>query len=399
MTLYFQGAYEPQLYTTVLPAFEASHPGIHVSAVLPPSPSTRDTQLIQAFVAGSGPDVFWSDAPWAFARGPWLLDLTPLVQRDGYDLAAFSAGQLLATERQGGLYGLPRTTNPSVFAARTDAFARAGVALPQGTYTAAELAAVWRKLSVRGKRAGGEINWSPTATYYLRGFGGHLVDPADDLRCVLDQPAAVACGQWIWDRFWTDDSARGLQGQNGWATFAAGTLAMVVVNAAALPGLTLLYANLPWRLLPFPRWPAGQATSTTSEFYAIHAGTPHREAAWELLQFVTSTQWENASIATALLPPARRALWPAFLAALRQRVPGLAGQPLDVFASAPQEGWTYPPETFRYQSAALAVLNPTWQRIFAGAHALPVARGFAALAPAVTAAERQAAAATALPGG
>jgi multiple sugar transport system substrate-binding protein len=391
ITLTFQGAYEPELYAALLPEFEATHRGLRVAAVLPPSPATRDTELVEAFVAGSGPDVFWSDAPWVFAPGPWLLDLLPLVRRDGYDLGAFSAGQLLATTWQGGLHGLPRTTNPAVFAARPDVFAHAGLALPEGSYSASELAALWTALSVPGQRVGGELNWSPSATYYLRGFGGHLVDPSDNLRCTLDTPQAIACGQWIWDRFWRDASARGLQGQNGWATFASGSLAMVVVNAAELPGLTVLYANLPWRLAPFPRWPAGPATSTTSEFYAIHAGTPHPEAAWELLQFVTSARWEEAAVAALLLPPARRSLWPGFLASLRHRVPALANQPLELFAAGPQGGWTYPPETFRYQAAALAVLNPYWQRIFAGAHALPVPRGFAAAAPVVTAAETHAA--------
>lgn len=399
ITLHFQGAGPTDLNPTLLAEFEARHPGVRVAATLPPAPATRDQQLISAFVAGSGPDVFWSAAPWAFARGPWLLDLSRLVQDSGFELSAFPASQLLAYRRQGGLYGLPRTCNPSVFVARTDIWASAGIPLPTGHYTAAELAATWARFTERGRRAGGELDWSPTSTYYLRGFGAHLVDPTDDLRCVVGSPAAQACGTWIWQRFWRDGSARGTQGQNGWAAFGQGSLGMALVSAAALPGATQVYANFPWRLVPFPRWPAGNATSTTSEFYGIHAGTAHRTAAWALLQFVVSAPWQRASITAGLIPPARLQLWPHFLTALGQRVPALQNQPLPLLAAGVVGGWAYPPETFRYQDAALPILTGYWTRVFGTARGLPVVQGLPAAAAAVDTAEARAARAASRPGG
>lgn len=386
VTLFFQGAAEPALHAEMLPRFEAAHRGLRVVAGLPPS-SGRDAALLTALVAGAGPDVFWSDAPWLYLGRQLLLDLRPLVVRDHFDLGVFCSGQLLATTYRGGLFGLPRTTNPSAFAARTDVWSAAGVPLPEGAYTADELAAAWKALSVRGRRAGGELDWTPTATFYLRGWGAHLVDPADDLRCALNTPAAVACGQWMNARFWRDGSARGPLGQNGWAAFGKGSLGMVVLNAQALPTLAGQYVNLAWRLVAFPRWPAGPATATTSEFYGIRAGTAATEAAWLLLQFVTSAAWQRAAISLGLVCPARRALWPDYLAALRQALPSLRQQPLEVFQQAVDGGWTYPPEAFRFQPDALTVLDRYWAAIFGPARSLTVARGFAEAARAVTALE------------
>jgi multiple sugar transport system substrate-binding protein len=392
VTLYFQGSGPLDLRPDLLEAFEADHPGIRVVATPPPAGAQLDQALLAAFVSGSGPDVFWSAAPWVYASGPWLADLSPFVAAARFDLRVFPSHQLEATRWAGGLHGLPRTTNPAAYAARTDVFAAAGVALPEPGYTAQDLADLWKRLTVPGRRAGGALEWSPTSTFYLRGWGAHLVDPRDNRRCALATPAAIACGTWMWERFWLDGSARGLQGQDGWAAFGNGSLAMAVVTASSLPAAAALYAGFSWRLVPFPRWPAGPATSTDSEFYGIRATTAHPREAWELLVFVTSPTWQRAAIQAGLVPPSRVALWPDYVRVLSARIPALAEQPTHVLLDAVTADAAYPPETFAYQQAAVPVLQAYWQRIFGPGHTLTVARGFPACAAAVDRAEAAAAA-------
>ncbi len=391
------GTGDGALYQQMLPRFEAAHPGIRVRLTL--SQTTRQTSLPTSLIGGHGPDVFWVPDPAPYLAQPLLLDLSALAAHAQFDFGAFS-GPLLASCRQGtALRLLPRSASPGAYAIRTDLFAAAGLNIPSGDYTAEAMAAAWARLTGRG-RVGGELRWSPTSSFYFTGWGAYLVDPANYLRSGLASTAAISCGQWMWNRFWVDGSARGQQGQNAGASFLRGTLAMRVLSCAGLPSAASAYRNLAWRLAPFPVWPARPATFADVDYYAISATTGHPRAAWLLLAYLTSSRWESAAITTSLVCPARTALWPAYLAAVRRAAPPLAQQPVEIFSTALQHDYAYPPQLFHYQTTALAVLQPFWQQIFGQGHTLTVSHGFPQAAVAVAAAERRAAVqADTVPGG
>jgi len=385
ITLLLLGTGDAGLYQQMLPRFEAAHPGITVRLSLAIQGHTA--ALTAALLTGSGPDVLWDTDPAPYLDRPLLADLAPLAARDHLDLGDWPAPVLAAYRTGDQLFMLPRSVSPGAYAVRTDRLAAAGVEVPTDGYTAAELATIWQHLTRPGQ-VGGKLVWSPTSTFYLTGWGASLVEPADPARCALGRAAAITCGQWVWDRFWTDRSAQGLQGQNPAPGFAAGSPAMDVLPCAAAPTAAGAYQNLAWRLAPFPRWPAGPATFADSDFYAIPAASSHREAAWLLLTYLTSAEWGQAALAASLVCPARKSLWTAYLTAARQAAPPLRQQPLEIYRDAIQGGWTYPPQRFRHQQDAVAVLGPFWQQIFGPGSTQTVRDGFPAAAAAVDARER-----------
>lgn len=372
---------------TVVPSliadFEASHPTIRVSYA--PSQPSGTVNTVAAIVGHGAADVFWDDNPSPYLQDELCVDLSTYI--DSASLAAFSSPQLQAFRRGSGLYMLPQSNAPSAFLARTDVFSSVGIAVPTVSWTYNDLADIWQSLTTPGTRVGGQLIWSPTSTFYLTGWGASLVSPTNPLECTLGSAAAIACGQWMWDRFWKDQSAAGLQGQASWADITKGSLVMEVITSAQISFAAKHY-SFDWTLVPFPMWPQGSATLTTTPFYAIPVSCTQRDAAWELLQFVTSVSWEQATLAQGV-SPARTSLWPSFLATLRKDIPSIASVPLEVFSTPVEDGWALPPETFTFQQAALDILNPAWTNIFGPNHTTTVPKGFAKAATAVDTAERQ----------
>lgn len=385
VVLNLQAPYDGQLFGEMMPRFEAAHPGLRVDVGVSPAPGSAS--LAAALVAGSGPDVFWDNDPARYLGTPLLLDLSPFVASGAYDLGDFGSAVLGAFRYGGGLYMLPRSVSASAYAVRTDIWSAAGIAVPTAPYTADDLAGVWRRLSTAGRVIAGQLAWSPSSTFYLNGWGAHEVEPGTPTRCALGSAAAIACGQWMWDRFWVDNDAQGQQGQYPQANFAAGTLGMQAVSCAGLPAFAAAAAGVPWKLIPFPVWPSGSATAAETDFFAISAATAHPEAAWTLLTFVTSAAWQQAAIGTLLVPPARKSLWPQYVQEAPRILPALRGQDLTVFAQPVQDDWAFPPEEFRYQAPAAPILASYWQHIFGPGSTLTVKEGFTAAAAAVDRAE------------
>lgn len=390
ITLRLVGAGDPALYAALLPQFEQANQGIRVQ--FSPAGSGGQQALMTALLTGSGPDVFWDDDPSRYLGTPLVADLNPLARQSGYDLGDFGTSVLDAFRSGGSLFMLPRTVSPSAYAVRTDVLAGAGALVPDTGWTSSDLAATWRQVSAGGRAIGGRLDWTPQATYYLNGWGAHLVDPEEPRHCALQTAAAVRCGQWMWDRFTTDASAQGPLGQNPAADFWAGTLAMQIVDAAGIAAFASRATTTAWQLAPFPQWPAGPSTLAATDFYALSAGSAHMQAAWRLLAFLTGVEAQKAAITSALVPPSRHSLWDEYLAALATAAPPLPHKPLQAFADPVRQDWARPPERFRFQPQALAVLEPYWLRIFGPHSSLQVSAGFAAATADVDAAEQAAAA-------
>ena len=385
IVLHLQGAPQDQpLYQRLLPDFVARHRGIRVQVST--AATGVPTSTVAGAVAGAGPDVLWGTDPAPYLAKPLLADLTPWIRREGYALGDFGPNVLAAFRRSTSLFMLPRSLSPQAYAVRLDRLAAAHLQPPGATTTAPELSTLWAHLT-SGARVGGALDWKPTATFYLRGWGAHLVKPTDPRRCALATPAAVACGRWMWDQFWSCRCAQGPFGPHRAARFATGSLAMRLVSAAGIVAFAAAHQQIHWQLAPFPRWPAGSATSAAVDFYGMSAASPHPHAAWALLAYITSAGWQLAAIRAARVPPARRSLWAAFASRIAQTAPPLARQPLTVFSDPVEADVAYPPETFADQAAALAVLNPLWVEMFGPSSSLAVRHGFPLAAARIDAAE------------
>lgn len=381
LTLTLAGTGQRSLFTHMIPRFEAAHPGIRVQWGL--TSGGQAATLRDQILAAVGPDVFWLEDPGPYLLGGLLRPLDDLIRASAYHLADFPDAAL-GTMRQGGhLYGLPRSAATGAYMVNVELVNAAGLPRPEDGYAAADMAALWNRMTGNGV-VGGQLAWSPEASFYLNGWGGHLVDPGDATRCALDSAPDLACGRWMFTQLRESGCAQGLQGQQPAADFPQGTLGMQVVSARGALAAAGRAVNLPWRFLPFPVWPAGRATFIQTDAYALSAVSPHTEAAWALLQFVSSPAWQAQAIATDFVPPPRLSLWPTFIRTLEATAPPLAGRGLDVFVQPLRAGWAKPQERFANNPAAEAALAPFWPEIFGPTGQLPVGRGFAQAVAAVT---------------
>ncbi len=378
-TLLLEGTGQVGLFAQMIPEFEAQHPGVRVQWGL--TSFNQAAALRDQLLASVGPDVLWVQDPGPYLAGDLLLPLDGLIRDAGYALTDFPPRLLGAVSQAGHLYGLPRSAATGAYMVNVGLVNAAQASVPGPDYTADEMAALWDRLT-RSGIVGGQLAWSPAATFYFNGWGGHLVDPADPRRCLLDSAPDLACGEWMYGRLRQDGSAQGLQGQQSSASFTNGSLVMQVVTAAGALSAAAQAGSFSWTFLPFPAWPKGRATFVQVDAYAISAATRHPHAAWELLQFVSSPAWQRQAMATGV-PPARLPLWPQYIRALERAAPPMAGRGLDAFFQPLQEGWAYPPERFAENSAASAVLDQYWQDIYGPTGHLPVRQGFRAAAAAV----------------
>jgi len=117
--------------TQIVAAFEKAHPGMHVSIVSKPSPSTGDaTALITSARGGTPPDVYLVDrfAVSQFAAIGLLKNLQPFVNQDGGNLREnYLPFAWKEASYQGQSYGLPMDTDARAMYYNKDLLRQAGI--------------------------------------------------------------------------------------------------------------------------------------------------------------------------------------------------------------------------------------------------------------------------------
>lgn len=373
-----------------------ANPGVRVRVA--PYSGTSDT--LAAMRSGQGPDVFHDAVLPAYTQENLALDLQPYVRSGGVDLTSFSQSAIAyilsaagPAGADGGLCGLPAFMNTLGMAVNVGRIDELGLNPPEPGWTHAEWAQLWqastRPAPGSDHRYGGNLQWTGydgsgggnPAPFYLHGFGGAYVDPADPTRCALGQPGAVAALQWAYDL-----RQAGVLGGDNRNDFATGRqLTGPLGTAGDLAYAAQNWRGLYWDILPMPVWPAATATYGSSDFYAIWAGSRAPDLAWSLLRYLcVETEWQNFMTKLALVGPNQRALWPQWRATVLQYASPLGVVNLDVFTQAVQGDLPYVGRSFRYADTASAqAINGALLQAQSG-HA-PVAAAAQAAAQAVDA--------------
>ena len=107
-------------------------------------------KLQTGIAGGAAPDVFAMDGPLFpdYQSRDVLLDLKPLIDRDGYDLSQLAdQGVADFTTADGGQYGIPRDLNTIVLYYNKDMFDAAGIPYPDDTWDWAKLIEVAKQLT------------------------------------------------------------------------------------------------------------------------------------------------------------------------------------------------------------------------------------------------------------
>jgi multiple sugar transport system substrate-binding protein len=369
--------YFSTMATQMLEQFHEEHPNIHVFYSL--DPENVPEKMMSDFAAATAPDVFQGCCEYfpIWAQKGYLLDLGPYVEADldPSTINDWDAAQVKALALPNGMqFALPKYHGALALYYNKDLFDRFGVPYPEGSWTHGDYYLAMRQFVSNRTRFSTtpvwgsmlEVSWE-RIQIHINAWGGHLVNPADPSQSMMARPEALDAQQWLRDRMWSDKTmATRLDVQND-ATrdaFINGKVAMVEDGSWALKDI-LEKAQFRVGVTAIPAGPARHVTLATTDGYAIYAQTRYPEAAWELVKFLTSSEYGRAMAKAQLLQPARASLVGEWVANVRAAYPNKTNN-LDIAAFAEGHIYNYSvtPEIFANMDEARRIVLAAWEQIF-----------------------------------
>ena len=366
----------PGMAQAMLDEFHRLHPNIRVFYT--PDPEDVPGEMPAMFTAGTAPDVINGCCDFfpAWAQAGYLLDLRPYAARDldAATIAEWDEAQYNSFFTADGLhYALPKYHGALAVYYNKDLFDAAGLPYPADDWTYDDYLAAMSALTADTDGDGAADVWGSTfdpiydrVQIHVNSFGGHFANPADPADCVLDEPPAVAALEWLRARIWDDHSMATSLDINRLETrraFWEGQVAMVEDGSWALKDI-LTNADFRVGVAPFPTGPAGHATLSTTDGFAIAANTAHPAEAWELLKFLVGREYGLAMAEANFLQPARVSLveeWAAFVADdFPERSTDLD---LDAFADGQLRGYSVTAEVFANMQGVRAATDAAFEDI------------------------------------
>jgi multiple sugar transport system substrate-binding protein len=305
VTLTFWGAYgngsnstqQDALNNTLIPAFEAAHPGVKVKYVDIPYDSLLQ-KLTTSAAGGELPDLVRADLGWVpqFAKLGVLVPLSDKMADYKTFGDATYPGSLSTNLYKGKYYGLPLDTNTRVLVTNQAALDKAGLSAPPKTFD--ELKAMADKLKGTDMQVfadGGLGGWNILP--WIWSGGGNITDP--DLTKAtgyLDGPDSVAAVQMLVDLYKAGQIPNLIIGNSGatstsdglpsgnYATILDGPW-MAGIWKDQYPDFTPIYA-------PVPAGKGGSISVVGGEDIVLTAASKNQDAALDFIRFTQSEQFQ-----------------------------------------------------------------------------------------------------------
>ena len=298
--------------------FERQNPDVRVSMIEGPATTdAREDMYIQSLLGGSGDyDLVYADVIWIpkFAAAGWLEDLTgrwPKAEWDDFVPATIEGGTF-----EGRIYRVPTQLNGGILYYRKDLLDGIGAAPPA---TFAELEALAKRLQVSGHRSGfvwqGRQYEGLTCNFLevLGGFGGFWI--RDKTREVgLDRPEAEQALKFLC-------RSVGTISPPGVTTYAEEESRLLFLSGGAVflrnwPYVSNLLADASTARvgeIGIAPMPAEQGRRPAATFggagFSIVKNSPNKDAAWRLIEFVSSPSSVKFLNERAGLQPPRKSFY------------------------------------------------------------------------------------------
>ena len=315
----------------------AKNPGIDVQITFLGYQATT----VAALLAGNGPDIF---ADWVlplFTDSGLLLDLSPFVKQSNVNLGQFPARDMEVFQQNGGLWALPSYLHLEAPAVNLGILDNAGLSYPQPGWTYTQWTRLWEQTAVKAVgnkpgRVGGQFYFSgydghsnAPAPYYLKGFGGEYVNPADTSQCYLTSSGSTQAYEWIYGLL-----NSGVCNTGGSNFTAGGITATTADTAGGLITSAQSWRSLKWQIYDEPVYPALKTAFAASDFYAISAATARQDVVWDFMQYLcVGPDWQNWMVKLAMNGPNQAALYPQWEETVKAVAPPLANINLSVFTN------------------------------------------------------------------
>lgn len=283
----------------MLDDFMAAYPGITVEARVVPNDQLHE-QFMLAYAGGVAPDVVMLSTKHVIALGEQgvLLDLTEFIERDGISWDIWVPSEIGLGQIDGKTYGLPIRTGGeagNVLYYNKRLFAEAGLDDSRAPATWDELLLYSKKLirydgdqivlnPINDITQGATVQ--PTLNWLYSGGGRFL---SDDLRTIaFNTPEAVRTFNFV-QQFRTEVYRNVTDGNMGNADFYNGRSAMFFWGSEGFSYVWDQDPDFPLGAGPRPKHPDSPYIGANSGtwHYAIPATVKDKEAAWELLKWLT----------------------------------------------------------------------------------------------------------------
>ncbi len=299
LTLSFWGSdLDTQVYQERVNMFMDKNPDIKVELLYIPSDYSQKVQTMIA--GGTAPDVIQlSEDVHSYSSKGQVISLNDFVSKDGLDLKVRygeTGGLTTAYSMDGNLYAMPDRGGALILYYNKDMFDAAGVSYPTKDWTWVEFLDATQKLTVRegdtvtqyGFAAGG---WWPWWMSFIYMNGGAVLDASG--QPVVNSPETVEAIQFYNDLVYKYQVAPSPEDYANLGTnspdplFAQGKVAMSTTGFWGIGGLK--DATFNWDIAPLFK-NKQNATVVFGSGLAISKDCKNPEAAWKLIEFLTSEE-------------------------------------------------------------------------------------------------------------
>ena len=301
---------ETTLLSGVIGEFEKTHPSITVD--YQPLSGDYRAEMEARFAAGNPPDVSYvsADAAKDWIANGYLLPLRGLATANGFDTSHFFPVLLRAFEGDGGQpFGFPKDWSPLAIYTNDNLLEEAGVNAPT---TWAELRAVAEQLKTKTSVTPICISadWARLLAF-VEENGGSFLNDSWTAATINSQAARDAVAFYVG---LVQDGLAALPSSLGasWCgeAFADGKAAITFEGNWLRPVLDAAVAPLDYSIHSMLAG-AQRANLAFTTAYSIAAASQHKQAAWELLSYLTGHDGMQLWAAGGLALPSRDDVTPA----------------------------------------------------------------------------------------
>ena len=309
---------EAQQLQPLVTKFNQQHSDIRFQIVEAPSDSNQVEDLYtSSFLLGNSPyDVVYMDIVWTpkFAAAGWLRDLSDRLDEE--EAQQYLEGDIAGGMYQDQLYRIPFRSDAGMLYYRQDLLEQAGYEPPE---TFPELIEISQDLQQQGLADWGYVwqgkQYEGLAAMFveiLQGSGAFWVDP-DTLEVGLDRPEAIAAVEFLRETIAKEVSPPGvttyaeeetrLLFQNGRAVFLRNwPYVYSLASDSAIAGK--------FSIKPMVH-AVGQNSGATLGGWGlgISTSTQHPDAAWQVIEFLSSEESQREFVLATGFVPSRTALF------------------------------------------------------------------------------------------
>lgn len=363
--------------TLLVEAFQKEYPHVDVEF----RTSNMD-QVTVMLMAGIGPDIIngTSTAFINLGMQDAFIDLLPLLQRDGIDVAAeqmYWPPQLSAYEYKGKLFALPQYLGTIGMVYNADMFGEMGLNDPEpsisNTMDWDEFEDMAKKLT-RDTTGDGIIDVygfdkrlrTNRVYYWLKAAGAQFYADEARTQSALNSPEAIRALEYLRSLRW---DAQVMAPPGASVSWTAGDVAIQEQGSWALVDYLGMQSDgtskipFEWNVFPMPIGPSGErATMGTIDAYGINKHTEHPEEAYALLKFLTGPEANEILAKYLALQPAHRDIVPQYLGLIQDLNTDVRSIHAHVFTDAGP--YAHPQLLYANQEVASSIINEAYNKIF-----------------------------------